>query len=64
MPTLRRLTTYSLNASVQTYVDDVSRVDKKVGCHSKVCGIDAASIFSLYFQSCQVEVVEFLESFP
>ena len=39
----------SLNASVQTSVDDVSRVDKKVGCHSKVCGIDAASIFSLYF---------------
>ena len=48
--TLCRLTTeYSLNASVQTSVDDVSRVDKKVGCHSKVCGIDAASIFSLYF---------------
>ena len=47
---LCRLTTeYSLNASVQTSVDDVSRVDKKVGCHSKVCGIDAASIFSLYF---------------
>ena len=22
-------------------VDDVSRVDKKVGCQSKVCGIDA-----------------------
>ena len=34
---------------MQTSVDDVSRVDKKVGCHSKVCGIDAASIFSLYF---------------
>ena len=32
----------SLNASVQTSVDDVSRVDKKVRCHSKVCGIDAA----------------------
>ena len=48
--TLCRLTTeYSLNASVQTSVDDVSRVDKKVGSHSKVCGIDAASIFSLYF---------------
>ena len=48
--TLCRLTTeYSLNASVQTSVDDVSRVDKKVGCHSKVCGIGAASIFSLYF---------------
>ena len=48
--TLCRLTTeYSLNASVQASVDDVSRVDKKVGCHSKVCGIDAASIFSLYF---------------
>ena len=48
--TLCRLTTeYSLNASVQTSVDYVSRVDKKVGCHSKVCGIDAASIFSLYF---------------
>ena len=39
----------SLNASVQTSVDDVSRVDKKGGCHSKVCGIDTASIFSLYF---------------
>ena len=48
--TLCRLTTeYSLNASVQTSVDDVSRADKKVGCHSKVCGIDAASIFSLNF---------------